>query len=72
MMTHTLDSSAKWKELKRKLDRGENVLVIDVRHSLDFESDPVTIPGALRIPFEQMEEGRTDVPLDREIVIYCT
>lgn len=59
-------------ELKRKLDRGENVLVIDVRHAFDFESDPVTIPGALRIPFEQMEEGRTDVPLDREIVIYCT
>lgn len=59
-------------ELKRKLDRGENVLVIDVRHALDFETDPAIIPGALRIPFEQVEEGRTDVPPDRETVVYCT
>jgi membrane protein DedA with SNARE-associated domain len=58
-------------ELKRKLDAGEDVMVIDVRHSLDFETDPAIIPGALRIPFEQME-GRTDVPAGREIVVYCT
>jgi len=58
-------------ELKRKLDAGEDIMVIDVRHALDFETDPAIIPGAIRIPFEQME-GRTDVPPGREIVVYCT
>lgn len=58
-------------ELKQKLDAGEDILIIDVRHSLDFEADPDVIPGALRIPFEQME-GQSDVPTDREIVVYCT
>ncbi len=58
-------------ELKRKLDAGENVLVIDVRHSLDFETDPAIIPGALRIPFEQIA-AHPEVPADREIVVYCT
>ncbi len=58
-------------ELKRKLDAGEDIVVIDVRHSIDFEADPAIIPGAVRIPFEQME-GRTDVPADREIVVYCS
>jgi membrane protein DedA with SNARE-associated domain len=59
-------------ELKRKLDGGENVVVIDVRHALDFSTDPAIIPGAFRIPFEQIEEGRTDVPPGREVVVYCT
>ena len=59
-------------ELKRKLDAGENVMVIDIRHALDFEADPATIPGALRIPFETMEEQPPAVPANREIVVYCT
>jgi membrane protein DedA with SNARE-associated domain len=58
-------------ELKVKLDSGEPVLIIDVRHSLDFEVDPYVIPGAHRIPFEQTE-FQVDVSGDREIVVYCT
>jgi membrane protein DedA with SNARE-associated domain len=59
-------------ELKRKLDAGENVIVIDIRHSLDFEADPAIIPGALRIPFERIEAQPPDIPTNREIVVYCT
>jgi len=58
-------------ELKRKMDIGEDIMVIDVRHAIDFEADPAIIPGALRIPFEQMET-QPDIPTDREIVVYCT
>ncbi len=58
-------------ELKRKLDAGEDIMVIDVRHALDFETDPAVIPGALRVPFEQMVV-RPDLPRGREIVVYCT
>jgi membrane protein DedA with SNARE-associated domain len=58
-------------ELKQKLDAGEDIMVIDVRHSLDFEADPYIIPGALIIPSEQLE-NHPDVPRDREIVVYCS
>jgi membrane protein DedA with SNARE-associated domain len=58
-------------ELKRKLDAGEDVLVIDVRHTIDFEADPSVIPGALRIPLEQIE-SHPGIPAAREIVVYCT
>jgi rhodanese-related sulfurtransferase len=58
--------------LKRKLDAGENIMVIDIRHSLDFDADPAVIPGALRIPFERIEAQPPDVPTNREIVVYCT
>ena len=58
-------------ELKQKLDSGEDVMIIDVRHDLDFEADPYIIPGTLRIPSEQLE-NYPEVPKDREVVVYCT
>src|ERR1700726_2891149 len=33
-------------ELKQKIDAGEELVIVDLRHSLDFEADPHTIPGA--------------------------
>ncbi len=58
-------------ELKRKLDAGENILIIDMRHALDFEADPYIIPGAMRLPTEQIE-NYPEVLRDREVVLYCT
>ena len=57
--------------LKQKLDAGENILIIDGRHSLDFEADPYVIPGALRISLEQAE-GHPALSIERETVVYCT
>ncbi len=59
-------------ELKRRLDAGEAVVVVDLRHSLDFEADPALIPGALRMDAARFEETHESMPRDREIVLYCT
>jgi membrane protein DedA with SNARE-associated domain len=59
-------------ELKRKIDAGEEVVVVDLRHSLDFEADPALIPGALRVDAARIEETPESMPRDREIVLYCT
>jgi rhodanese-related sulfurtransferase len=45
---------------------------VDLRHSLDFEADPETIPGALRLDSKDLAEKSGLLPLDREIVLYCT
>ena len=58
-------------ELKSKIDAGENIAIIDLRSSLDFEADPYTIPGAIRMAPENIT-GREPVLLDQEIVLYCT
>jgi membrane protein DedA with SNARE-associated domain/rhodanese-related sulfurtransferase len=58
-------------ELKEKLDAGEDVLVVDLRHSLDFEANPETIPGALHIDAADLEEAYEVIPRDREIVLFC-
>ena len=59
-------------ELNRKIASGEEVVVVDLRGSLDFDAAPRTIPGAIRITPETVEEGHTQIPRDREIVLFCT
>jgi membrane protein DedA with SNARE-associated domain len=59
-------------ELKQKLDAGEEVVIVDLRHSMDFEADPETIPGAFRMDAKELEEKNDRLPSDREIILYCT
>ena len=59
-------------ELKKKLDAGEAVMIIDVRHSLEFEAEPQTIPGALYLPFEKLQIESFSIPPGREVILYCT
>lgn len=59
-------------ELKQKLDSGEELAIVDLRHSLDFEADPETIPGAFRMDSEELAEKSDQLPRDREVILYCT
>jgi rhodanese-related sulfurtransferase len=53
-------------ELKAMLDKGEKVLVIDVRTAEEVKSG--SIPGAINIPMEQLEARMKDIPKDVELV----
>jgi membrane protein DedA with SNARE-associated domain/rhodanese-related sulfurtransferase len=46
--------------------------IIDLRHPLDVLTDPEVVPGALRIGPDELKLHREEIPLDREIVLYCT
>jgi len=58
-------------ELKGKIDSGEDVVIVDLRHALDFEAQPETIPGALHMDAAELEEAHEVIPRDREIVLFC-
>lgn len=58
-------------ELKGKIDAGEEIIVVDLRHSLDFDAHPETIPGALHMDAADLEEASGIIPRDREIVLFC-
>lgn len=60
------------KELHQRMDRGESVVVVDLRHSLEFESEPETIPGAVHMNAADLEEAMDVIPRDREIVLFCS
>ena len=59
-------------ELKTRLDAGEDVLVVDVRDQLDFETEPSIIPGALHITIEELDQRHREIPRERDIILYCT
>jgi membrane protein DedA with SNARE-associated domain len=59
-------------ELKEKIDAGEELVIVDLRHSMDFEADPETIPGAFRMDAKELEERNDRLPRDREVILYCT
>ena len=58
-------------ELKRKIDAGDEIDIIDVRHPLEFGADPYVIPGARYVPLENLERFSA-APSGREIVTYCS
>lgn len=60
------------RELRDKIDAGEDIVVVDLRHSVEFEGDPDSIPGALHLPVEEVAERGHEIPQDREIVLFCT
>jgi membrane protein DedA with SNARE-associated domain len=56
-------------ELQAKIEAGEAICVVDVRHSLE-QDEP--IPGALRIPLEELDERYREIPRDRDVILFCT
>ncbi len=59
-------------ELKRKLDSGEDVVIVDLRGSMDFEAEPETIPGAKRMKAADVEAAKGELAKAPEVVLYCT
>jgi membrane protein DedA with SNARE-associated domain/rhodanese-related sulfurtransferase len=50
----------------------ERPFIVDLRHPLDVLSDPLVLPGALRIGPDDLKLRREMIPTDRDIVLYCT
>jgi membrane protein DedA with SNARE-associated domain/rhodanese-related sulfurtransferase len=59
-------------ELKRQLDEGEPVFIIDLRHPLEILPDPFTLPGALHFSPDALASRHGEIPRDRDIVLFCT
>jgi membrane protein DedA with SNARE-associated domain len=59
-------------DLRRKLDAGEDIAILDLRTVLDVTAVPYGIPGSRWIPAEQLNDRLADIPHDRELVLYCS
>ncbi len=59
-------------ELKRQLDAGEPVYIVDLRHPLELLPDPFTLPGALHLSPDDLTARHQEIPRDRDVVLYCT
>ncbi|MGB8259642.1 MAG: VTT domain-containing protein [Terracidiphilus sp.] len=59
-------------ELKQRLDQGEEIFIVDLRHPLELLPDPFTLPGAQHFSPEALAARHQEIPRDREIVLFCT
>lgn len=59
-------------ELKRRLDAGEPMTILDMRAPLAWDRSRSKLPGAIRVDPNAFDDIAHDWPRDRPIVPYCT
>ena len=59
-------------ELLQRLEQKEPLVVLDLRSQLEFVGDPHVIPGALRMSPEELDRRSSEIPRDRDVVLYCS
>jgi membrane protein DedA with SNARE-associated domain/rhodanese-related sulfurtransferase len=58
-------------ELKDRLDRGEELIVIDVRDEMNLRAKAVLVPGARWMPYSTLPDRLAELALEKPIVTYC-
>jgi rhodanese-related sulfurtransferase len=58
-------------ELKRRLDAGEDVTIIDLRTALDVTATPYAIPGSRWLVVEDIDQHEAELLQARDLVLYC-
>lgn len=59
-------------ELRNKIDSGAQLVILDLRDDAEMQSDPRTIPGALRVNAAEVDEFVARLRMEDEIILYCT
>ena len=59
-------------ELYRKMAAGEDLVVVDLRGSAEFEAEPERVRGAIHMRPSDLKARHGEIPRDRDIVLYCT
>lgn len=56
-------------QLSERLERGDDVVVVDVREQHEWDADHLA--SAQHVPLSQFQRRFEEIPKDREIVVYC-
>ena len=57
--------------LLAQLDSATPPLVVDLRHELDLEANPTSLPGAVVVGMNELLAWAEGVPREREIILTC-
>ena len=57
-------------ELRRRMDAGDDLYIVDMRGGA--ENAAGSMPGAVRIDAAQLTANSTQIPRDREIILFCS
>jgi len=59
-------------ELKERMDRGEQFTFVDTRNPKAWGEADKKLPGAIRVPADEVENHLDEIPKDRTVITYCT
>jgi rhodanese-related sulfurtransferase len=59
-------------ELKERMDRGEQFAFVDTRNPTAWGQANKKLPGAIRVPADEVEKHFEEIPTDRTVITYCT
>lgn len=59
-------------EVARRMERGEAFTFIDARNPQAWGGSGVKIPGAIRVPADDIGKHLPEIPRGRPVVAYCT
>ncbi len=59
-------------ELKERMDRGEQFAFVDTRNPTAWGEAESKLPGAIRVPADEVETHLNEIPKDRTVITYCT
>ena len=58
-------------DLKRRLDANEPTVILDVRRPAAFDASGRRIPGAIRMPVDEIPNRLAEIPKGPPLVLYC-
>ena len=59
-------------EVSERMNRGEQFSFVDCRNPKAWEESDNKLPGAIRIPADELEQHLNEIPHDRAVIAYCT
>jgi rhodanese-related sulfurtransferase len=59
-------------EVRERMGRGEPFAFVDTRNPVAWGESDVKLPGAIRVPADELDEHLSEIPRDRAVITYCT
>lgn len=59
-------------EVSERLNRGEQFTFVDTRNPTAWGESDQKLPGAIRVPAEEVAQHVNEIPHDRVVITYCT
>jgi len=59
-------------EVEERMKRGEQFAFVDTRNPTAWGEADKKLPGAIRVPAEEVDQHVNEIPHDRTVVTYCT
>jgi len=59
-------------EVKERMDRGEAFTFVDTRNPTAWGEADTKLPGAIRVPANEVDQHLNEIPRDRTVITYCT